>query len=314
MPISKGQKIGAFVVQDVLSAGGMAEVLRVKADDGHEYALKLNKVNSEETARVVQQALLRETNLLAQFNHKRIVQIYEIPNEGRNRAERKLYYARAAALQEMPQRPWYYVMELLTGGSLAQYLKQVKQLTVGEAANIAAKVAQGLYLMQLRGYNHNDVKSENVMFRSPLQKGGDFDPVLIDFGIACSHENPFPIGRTWHITPPEVIQVHQNGANRDHFQDFPPGSGDTWAVGVLLYQMLSGRLPFDSRQDTEVKKQILKNVPKNLPNTLPSEISSLVMQHCLNSNPYVRISLADLVATLRPLATGVTVQTVRGLF
>ncbi len=255
--VKSGDKIGEYVVDDVISRGGMAWIIRVKDRASRKYALKLSRALGSH--RENEMAIRRETDVLEKLEHKRVVKLVEI--QGIKGKSRKYYHARA---HKLPGKPWYYVMEYLEGGTLKDHLKRVGALTLGEATNIAANVALGLYHLHGHGYSHNDLKADNVLFRYPLMEGAKFDPVLIDFGITASIDEPQTRAGSLYIMPPEVLMLAKGLLPEAARDEMSAATVDIWSLGVMVYQMLTSKLPFPSLRDETVTQQIIDNKPKRI--------------------------------------------------
>lgn len=159
---------------------------------------------------------LREARAAASFVHPHAITVYDVGEEAR--------------------RP-YLVMELVRGPSLAQVLTTRGPLEPGEAISIAAQMLEALSAAHDRGWVHRDVKPTNVLFF-------DADTVkLADFGLAKS-----VYAMTEGVTRPgQVLGTPMYLAPEQSTGRGATLSSDLYSVGVVLFQMLTGRLPFTGR-------------------------------------------------------------------
>ncbi len=286
--------LGPYRVERVLRQGGMAVVALSRDRQGLPLALKVARLRGDPTDDAVQTALRREAEILQRLSHKRVVRILPLEGTGADR-----YLARAVAV---PGSPWFFAVEYLAGGTLTDHLRQVGPLSLSEAVHIAGNVALGLYHAHERGQAHNDLKADNVMFRRPAAPGESPDPVLIDFGIAAPlNRSQDQAGSTFVMAPERVLAMRGQ---------LPPeratdaAAGDVWSLGVLLYQMLTGRLPFPALAEHSLTSQILNSTPAPIPSLNPrvsTEVDAFVRERCLAKQPAARASLIDVLRYLETL-------------
>lgn len=301
----KGARIysGYYTLREPIASGGYATIYRaVEQDYPEEVAIKVGIVSTDPAYTA---SLLQEARILGALQHKGIVQLRPIPREGRA----GVFSARAIELQGSPH---FFVTEYLRGGTLDHYLKGVGKVTVTEAAAIGTDIAEALHYLHSKGYAHNDLKLENVVFRTPLARGEPFDPTLVDFGIATRITLQTDAGTTYIMSPEQISQIQNGGAG--YREDPDHKKVDVWGLGVMLYRMLGGRLPFDSRNQKTLTTQIVNGRPPSL-KTLNSEVSNemddLIVNYCLNKDHQRRIDLGELWRYLSRLGQGGVVQTMK---
>jgi serine/threonine protein kinase len=304
MNLIPGQRIGAFILEEVLKRGGMALILRVRSPWNAMYAMKLSLIgHSAEWDEQNRIAIRGEAELLSQLSHQRIVRVIPIPRRGLEKAGYK-YYANA---YKMEGRPWYFVMEHLCGGNLTEHLKRSGPLTVPEATNIVGNVCLGLHFLHSKGLSHNDVKAENVAFRKPIRLNESFDPVLIDFGTAAGVKRYAEEAGTPYIMAPERIRVARGLVAPETGQHIDAWKAETWAVGVLLYQALSCKVPFPARRMRSLTSQIMNDAPVSLRKynpQVPPELDTFVIEYCLCKDPAYRPSIVEVLKSLKPYGSG----------
>lgn len=281
-----------FRLEEEIRSGGFATVWRA-TESGHEapLALKIGRITDDPG---FDRSIIKEAELIQRLQHPSIVRLFLLPRDDRA----PVAYARAI---ELPGHPYFFAMEYLTGGTLDDFLKEVKKVPLPEAAAIGLSVARALDHMHMHGYAHNDLKLENIVFRYPIVAGQAYSPVLIDFGIATRTRLQAAAG-SFYIMSPEVLAqakmlaAPEIGGVVDHTKV------DVWGMGILLYRMLGGRLPFEGRDERSVTSRILKSRPQSLlelSKEIPPEIDNVIIDGCLAKNSAYRLSLVELGQILR---------------
>ncbi|MBM7491063.1 serine/threonine-protein kinase [Micromonospora luteifusca] len=184
----------------------------------------------------------------------------------------------------------YVVMELVDGASLASRLGRESQLPWREAVTIAAEVSSALATAHARGVVHRDVTPGNVMLTSTGVK-------VVDFGISAlvgeSEKGPDGalLGTPAYLAPERL----------DNGQVSP--ATDVYAVGLLLYRMLTGRLPWRASTTTQMLRAHMYNDPEPMPTVagLPDEVTDLV-GCCLAKRPADRPATTELTRILADAA------------
>ncbi|WP_406081960.1 protein kinase domain-containing protein [Micromonospora sp. NBC_00858] len=184
----------------------------------------------------------------------------------------------------------YVVMELVDGGSLANRLGREGRLPWREAVTVGAEVSSALATAHARGVVHRDVTPGNVMLTSTGVK-------VVDFGISAlvgeSEKGPDGtlLGTPAYLAPERL----------DNGQVSP--ATDVYAVGLLLYRMLTGRLPWQASTTTQMLRAHMYNEPEPMQAVpgLPDEVTDLV-RRCLAKQPGDRPATAELARTLADAA------------
>ncbi len=281
--ILTGRMVAHYQIISKLASGGMGAVY--KAFDlrlARRVALKFlpRSLAEDEVARM---RFLQEAQTVSALDHPNICTIYEIDET----SEGELFLAMA-----------YY-----EGGTLREMI-QSGPLLVREAAGLAAQVAAGLAVAHQSGIVHRDVKPANVA----LSRGGQVK--ILDFGIAklTGTDDEWLAGTTSHMSPEQLA-----GDKVDH-------RSDIWSLGVLLYQMLTGEVPFPGEDGDEVLAEIRREapIPPDVPEPEGSRLAA-ILARALARDPDERYQdvarmhkdLEDLTAaTLQetmPLVTGATI-------
>jgi serine/threonine-protein kinase len=288
--IKKGQVIAQFTVEELLpeGSGGMATVVHARGRDGSEVALKISHTTTE---RFYADALLAEVEILRKLSHPGVVKIKPI-----HTSNGKIRFVERAV--ELNGHPWFFAMEFLEGGSLKDYLKKVNLLTFGEACSIAYEVAKALNYIHSQGYVHNDVKIDNVLFRRKIEKDSAFVPVLIDFGIAAKISRVQQDAGSLQWMSPERLQEVR--------KELPPEikidatKVDVYSVGVLMYRMLTAKMPFNGITEKGITNAIMYKTPvhiTSLNSSIPPRLDDLI-NRCLAKRPDARPTTEQLIKEL----------------
>jgi serine/threonine protein kinase len=274
---------GKYRLSKLLGRGGVGEVYEATHDViGLRVAVKLIRYeyagNSELNAR-----FLQEARAAAAVGHPGIVQVHDVGTS--------------------PDGRTYLVMEYLEGEDLEKVLARQRQLPVGEIAAVLIDALDALSAAHAKGIIHRDMKPENV-FLVPGRKG-DRVVKLLDFGIARLADEaeatirltrPGSVMGTPYYMSPEQARGDQN-----------VDSGvDIYAVGVMLYEALTGQLPFSGSSYNEVLSKVLAQPfpsVRVLRPDVPEEIERIIFKACARqrSDRYAdALDFGDALAPFRP--------------
>ena len=255
--LAPGAKLLHYTLDRAIGIGGMSVVWAARDDrSGETLALKI-LVNRELMAPGSRQRFLREAYATRSVEHPAIVPVVDI-----------------AATDEV----LVLAMELLSGETLRALFEREHHLAPERAAAVLLPIVEALNLAHAAGIVHRDLKPENI-FLQTTQSG--ISPRLLDFGIARFYEPPPDAGRTpitgfgtllgtvSYMAPEQAISP----SDCDHLVD-------AWALGVILYEALSGCRPIEGDNPPETLRQLLLGAITPLSvlvPTLQTEISDLVM-------------------------------------
>lgn len=271
-------KIGPYILHEELGRGGMAVVYRATHPrTGEEVALKqlLPQFTADEQSLI---RFLMETDLLRQLDHPNIIRIID-----------------AGDIDKCP----YYAMELITGPSLDNVMKEKGRLSSTEVRQIGGAVARALVKAHEAGVIHRDIKPSNVM----LTNTGI--PKLTDFGIAKKLDSPH-LTMTGVIigTPAYLAPEMCEGGSAD-------SSSDIYSLGATLYAMLCGRPPFTGDSIHSVMNQVVNNPAPDIRKfcaTVEDELAAIVMR-CLEKDPAKRpASMLEVARILDPYYTDIALK------
>jgi serine/threonine-protein kinase len=161
-------------------------------------------------------------------------------------------------------------------------------LEPGTALRLAAGVAEGLDAVHQHGVVHRDVKASNVLLRA------DGAPVLTDFGLATAMEEVMQLRK---LTPENVIVGTADYMSPEQVSGDPlDGRSDVYSLGVLLYELLAGFVPFAGRDPLDILRALLDEEPPPLPNTVSSAARAIVEQ-AIQKRPQDRFASAGVMAS-----------------
>jgi hypothetical protein len=260
-------RLGKFELLAKLGTGGMGEVYRAREHPlDRIVALKTIRHGYESLAEV-QERFLREAKTVAALSHPHILKIHEY-----------------GTTHGIP----FITMDLAEGGNLESKLTDYRNdLRAGVA--MLAKVADALAHVHQKNLIHRDLKPSNILFDS----GGE--PYISDFGLACFADGSSRLTVEGQVLGTPAYMAPEQASGR---ADLITPRSDIWSLGVILFEMATGRRPFDGPKDEILRALLTGSVPKprSIVPTLDPYLEKIIL-HCLERDPANRYSTADDLAT-----------------
>ncbi len=229
----QSEKIGHYEIKSELGRGGMATVYRgYDPRFEREVAVKVlppEMLHADPNFRLRFQ---REAKIIAKLEHPSIVPVYDVGEEN--------------------NQP-YFVMRYMSGGSLAERIKK-SVYTVDEAARLLEQIAPGLDEAHAKGIVHRDLKPSNILF------AGNEIPCISDFGIAKLSQ-----GESGNVTGSAIIGTPAYMSPEQAAGNEVDNRTDIYALGIILYEMLTGRQPYHSETPMGLA---LKHITEPVPSIL----------------------------------------------
>src|SRR5712691_11106787 len=271
MAITIRQTLGSFEVLSIVGRGGMGEVYRARYTKlKREVAIKiLPEEFSRDPDRIAR--FQREAEVLASLNHPNIAAIYDLEEAEGSR---------------------FLVLEFVEGETLAERIKR-GAIPIEEALNIARSICEALEAAHEKGITHRDLKPANIKLTP------DGKVKVLDFGLAKAIENA-PTGAALSNSPTLLSMAATNAGvilGTAAYMEPEQAKGkmvdkraDIWAFGVVLYEMLTGRMLFSGETVSETMALVMTKEPdwNTLPATTPVGIREL-LRRCLIKEPRNRL-------------------------
>src|SRR5262245_17055769 len=261
------RSVAGYEIFAELGRGGMGVVYKAKQVSLNRLVALKMILAAEHAGEEGVSRFRTEAEAVARLQHPYIVQIYEVG--------------------EQQGRP-YFSLEFVDGGSLADKLEQ-GPVPARAAAELTAKLAEAAHAAHERGIMHRDLKPANIL----LMKDGT--PKITDFGLAKKLDSATGHTQTGDImgTPDYMSPEQASGRSKD----IGPAS-DVYALGAILYDMLTGRPPFQAASILETLEQVRSHdpvPPTRLRTKLPRDLETICLK-CLHKQPHRRYATAKALA------------------
>lgn len=262
-----GRQIGQYLIAEKIGEGGMGQVYRatdVSLD--RPVAMKVMFCGPHDDQRQAQR-FEREARAMARLSHPNLLHVYSVGSESGCH---------------------YFAMELLRGETLTDAIRRLRRIPAPDLMQYAVQIVSALFYVHQKGITHRDIKCGNIMLCGRRA-------VLMDFGLAKDETDSGltsvgAIMGTPDYMPPEAAEGRSAG---------PPT--DIYSFGVVLYEALSGQLPFVGKSAISIIRQHIETQPPDLEQLVPEikpELAAIVHK-CLEKRPEDRF--ADCPALARAL-------------
>lgn len=253
---------GRYEIIEELGEGGMGKVYRVEDKKIHEeVALKLIKPEIAADKRTIER-FGNELKFARRIAHRSICKMYDLGEEGKTH---------------------YITMEYVPGENLRNMIKMMGQLSTGQVIAIARQVCEGLAEAHRLGVIHRDLKSSNIMIDRHGQSR------IMDFGIARSIEAKGITERGVMVGTPEYMSPEQvDGMKADE-------QSDIYSLGVIMYEMATGRLPFSGESSLSIALKHKTQTPfdpRQLNPQIPKDLSVIILK-CMEKERQRRYQNAE---------------------
>lgn len=259
-------RLGRYVLESVLGTGTYGQVFLAFDEELHRrVAVKVPHVGVPGGASGAD-SHVREARMAASLDHPHIVPVYDVG--------------------DMDDGRWYVVSKFVEGCTLKQRMKR-GGVAHDEGATIVARLADALHHAHKADLVHRDVKPANIL----LDRTGQ--PLLTDFGLALAETEQRARKGEFSGTPAYMSPEQVRGETQ-----YLDGRTDIWSLGVVLYELLTGRRPFRAPTRLELFDEIKKREPKPprmIDDTIPRELERICLQ-CLAKDIKDRYTIAGDVA------------------
>ncbi len=232
--LNPGERFGDCTVDRLLGAGGMGSVYLVRSPDGSPYALKVLDPEIAGSDPKFKERFMREAEFAMTLHHHNLIPVLD-------------------AGEDPELGVCYILMSYMPGGSVKDRVRAQGKFPVAEAVSIVARIAAALEVAHYHGVVHRDIKPDNILFDD------DGTPRLGDLGVArfeddvrhaeCTAKGAI-IGTPAYMAPEQMMDAHRIDAR-----------ADIYSLGVVLFEMLAGKRPYEGCSAMELMAKAVKGEP-----------------------------------------------------
>ena len=263
-------KLGRFELIERLGVGGFGSVWKARDKElDRTVAIKIPRAGGMTAEE--QEKFFREARAAAQLRHPSIVSVHEVGRDGDS---------------------VYIVSDFVRGVTLGDWLTG-QQLTSREAAELCAKIADALHHAHEQGVVHRDLKPANIMI------DGDGQPHLMDFGLARREVGEVTVTMDGQVLGTPAYMSPEQAQGEAHTAD---RRSDVYSLGVILFQLLTGELPFRGNARMLMHQVIHDEPPspRKLNGNVPKDLETITLK-CLEKDPTKRYPTARVPRRIAPL-------------
>jgi len=263
--------LGPYRIVHVLGRGGLGEVYQAVGPDGRTVALKAFRLQDDDQG-LTAAAFVREAHLGHRLNHPDIVRVLDTGTDGDHA---------------------YLVMEFVPGHDLRHHTRPGRLLPLAQALHTAERIARALAAAHALGVLHRDIKPGNVLVDPATDTVKVTDFGLARLGEAFRSRTGIVAGTPGYMSPEQLAE----GVIGPH--------SDLYALGVLLFELLTGRLPFETSSLGALLQQVASRTAPRVTThrpDLPAAVADLVadlLERRIDRRPCDALAVADRLAALR---------------
>ncbi|MGM0596206.1 MAG: protein kinase domain-containing protein [Myxococcota bacterium] len=284
-----GKMVGEYKVTNIIGKGGMGWVFSgIHPVIEKKVAIKVLKSKYSKDEKIVS-SFMNEAKAVNSIGSKKIIDIF--------------------AFGQLESGNFYFIMELLEGSSLAEFLKKKGKLKAYDAYKIITPILDALQAAHDKKIIHRDLKPENIYICKDEDK--EYTVKLLDFGIAKFKEDSFS---SMHETQAGVIKGSPLYMSPEQCKgEEITVQSDIYSFGIILYKIFTGKVPFRGKNALSVITAHLKDEPEppSKHADIPKELDNIIL-NCLKKDPQERIaSILDLKDMLIPVLQNMALAPVK---